>query len=476
MGLSFLPPQDAAMNFLTLTFLIFFPVTLLCRWLLPRLWQPVLLLLANAVFTLWAGPVPGLFLAAGILVSWGCGFGAARGKHRRLFPALTLVWCFGQLFVFKYLEPITGTGPGLAMPLGISFYSFTLVGYVLDVYRGKLAPERNLLRFAVFGSFFPSLLSGPINRAGDLLPQLRERGSFDSAAFKEGLWRFLTGAAKKLVVADLLGAVVDAVYADPLAFGGGMWLVTAALYSLQIFVDFSAYSDMAVGTARMLGVRLTENFRAPYLSRDVKTFWKRWHTSLTGWFRDYLYVPLGGSRRGTARTYLNVLIVFAVSGIWHGAGWAFLCWGLLNGLFQVIGGLTLPLRQRLRRALRIGEENRALLLWRGFLTFCLITVTWVFFRAASLPEALFALERIARIPLDGFGPLSALPGKRELLVGAAGLVCVLIGDIRIRRGTAGAPKGTWRYWLLCALVVAAALLLGRYGPGFDAKDFVYFRF
>lgn len=309
------------------------------------------------------------------------------------------------------------------------------------------------------------------------MPQIKTPRVFDAVCWKAGLWRFLKGAAKKLLVAGMLGGIIDTVYAAPEAYGGGIWLMTAIAYSLYIYVDFSSYSDMAIGAARMLGIRLAENFRAPYLSRDVKTFWKKWHISLTSWFREFLYFPLGGSRKGLWRGRLNVILVFAVSGIWHGAGWPFLIWGILNGLFQVVGSITLPVRQKLRQAAGIQPDNKALILWQGLVTFGLITVTWIFFRSGTLEDAIFVCKRILLIPRDGLGAFSLLLSVRKLLVLIPALGAIFAEDFLIAAGKTWAiERTTLRFWICCLAVLVVILVFGTYGPGFHAQDFVYFKF
>ena len=364
------------------------------------------------------------------------------------------------------------------LPIGISFYSFSLAGYLFDVYRGKYPAQRNFLRFAVYASFFPSILCGPINRARELLPQLEAPRLFRPEAVKAGLWRFLLGACKKLVVASLLAQYIDPIYAAPADFGSGAWILAAVAYSLYIYLDFSSYSDLAIGSAQVLGVRLMENFQAPYLSRSVKSFWKKWHISLTSWFREYLYIPLGGSRKGKGRTWVNILIVFTVSGLWHGAGYTFLFWGLLNGLYQVAEDILDRPRRALHRRLHIREDAWGLVLWQGLLTFALVTVAWVFFRAYSLPQALFILARMALVLRDGFGPAPGLLEGRELLVLAVGLLLCLWEDRRIQTGVPRLPfaQTRWRYWGSVAGMLFLLLLLGHYGTAFNAQDFIYFKF
>lgn len=477
------------MNFLTSTYFFLFALSAVGTYCLPRKAQNGLLLAANYIFYLWANPALGLLLAAATLVGYGCARAMEREQQRRLWLTLGVLCLFGALFVFKYLDffcqsflDLTGLGgsfqSGLVLPVGISFYSFSLAGYLFDVYRRRLPAERNLLHFAVFASLFPSILCGPINRAGDLLPQLKTPRCFDAAAVKGGVWRFLCGAAKKLVAASLLSDLIDPVWAGAGEFGSGSWLIAAGAYSLYIYLDFSAYSDMAIGSAQVLGLRLMENFTAPYLSRSVKSFWKKWHISLTSWFREYLYFPLGGSRKGKGRARLNVLIVFAVSGLWHGAGYTFLVWGLLNGIYQVLEDVTQDARHRLHRRLHIREDSRVLALVQGLLTFVLVSIAWVFFRAPSLEQALFALSQMALVVRDGFGPASGLLARRGIVLLGAALGLCLWEDVRIARNCSRMPfaQSRWRYWLSMAGMLFVLLLFGRYGPGFDAQDFVYFKF
>lgn len=476
------------MSFLTPTFLAFFSIVVFLYYILPKKTQNALLLCANCVFYLWAGPALGVWLLGAVLLSFFCALAVERGTRRRLWLSLGVLALFGTLFVFKYLNFTVQTVSALLrrpapspfelfLPVGISFYSFTLTGYLFDVYRNKCGAEHSFLRFAAFATFFPSILSGPINRTRDLLPQLERARRFDPEGFKAGLWRFLYGAGKKLVLANQLAGVIDPVYAVPEDYGSGAWLLVACLYSLYIYADFSAYSDMALGAARMLGLELTENFRAPYLSRSAKEFWKKWHISLTSWFRENLYFPLGGSRRGRVRTWVNILIVFAVSGLWHGAGLTFLLWGLLNGLYQVAGEWTLPARRRLRAALHIPEDAWYVAAFQGLFTFGMITAAWIFFRAGSLELAVFIVKRILLILRDGPGLIvfSQPPLKWNVLL--VSLALMVAEDILIvKKKRVPIERTVFPFWITAALLVSAMLLFGRYGPGFQGQNFVYFDF
>lgn len=477
------------MNFLTFTFLVFLPISILSYYLCPKKAQNAVLLAANYVFYLWGGPSLGVYLVISTLAGYLCARAIGRGSHRRLWLTVGILYLFGMLFVFKYLDfvcriflRLAGNGAdfglGLVLPIGISFYSFSLAGYLFDVYRGKTPAERNLLRFAAMASLFPCILSGPIQRARELLPQLSMARRFDPEQFKAGLWRFLCGAAKKLIVSSMLTEFIETVYAAPYDYGSGMWLLAAMAYSVYIYIDFAAYSDMAIGIARMLGLKLMENFRAPYLSRSVKQFWKKWHISLTSWLREYLYFPLGGSRGTKYRTWFNVLVVFAVSGLWHGAGFTFLIWGLLNGLYQVAGEVTLPARTRLRKRLHIGEDAWYVIAFQGVFTFGVITVAWIFFRAASLEQAVFILKRIALMLRDGLGPMQMLLSRRKLLVLFSAMALCVVEDVYISKGKTLFPieRTAFRFWIGAAVLASAIFLFGQYGPGFQAQDFVYFQF
>ena len=412
---------------------------------------------------------------------------AARWLGRdRLWTVLGLVCLLGTLFVCKYFSFFLGTLlPGFAdarmpLPPGLSFYCFGACAYLLDVQRGKLRAERSIVDLTAFIAFFPALLAGPVGRAREFLPQLKEPPAFDAARVRAGGMRFLQGLCKKLVAADSLGLLVDSAYADPSAVSGGAMLIAALAYSVQIYLDFSAYSDMAIGCAEMLGLHVTQNFRAPYLSRSVKAFWRKWHISLTDWFREYLYIPLGGSRKGRARTLLNVLIVFAVSGLWHGAAWTFVVWGALNGLYQIIGNITQPMRSAVRAHLRIPENGAFTAALQGIVTFLLLTVAWVFFRAESLTQAVYVMKHILLIVRDGFGLRSAamlLPRRRWLLLVPMMLLC-LWEDVSIAHGKrlpTERAKG-FAFWGTAAALLFAAALFGVYGSGIDAREFVYFRF
>ena len=476
------------MSFTSLKYVAFFLVAAGGWYLLPLRLRRYWLLAAGLAFYAFAGLRFLPFLLGAAIVAYAAARAAESGLcgKKRLWTAAGLILLLGALFVCKYMGFLFSliatrlTAPDLPLPPGLSFYTFGACAYLIDVQRGKLRAERSFVDVAAYLAFFPVLLAGPVGRAREFLPQLKTPPRFDGGRCRAGAMRFVRGACKKLIAADTLGQLVDNAYADPSAVSGGAMLLAALAYSLRIYWDFAAYSDMAIGCAEMLGFRVTENFRAPYLSRTVKEFWKKWHISLTDWFREYLYIPLGGSRKGSARTALNVLIVFAVSGLWHGAAWTFVLWGLLNGLFQVIGERTAPLRSRAREALRISEDGRLSAAVQGTVTFLLLTVAWIFFRAEDLPQAIYVLKHILLIVRDGFGfdSMAALLTRRQFLLLIPCLVFCVREDVLISRGVrlpADSAVG-FRYWGTLAALCFLLELFGIYGPGFDAGAFVYFRF
>ncbi len=477
------------MTFNSLSFVLFFSIFLTLYYLLPKKLQNPLLLLGNYVFYSFGGVTAVLLLLAGTVITYGCGraIEASFCRVRRLWLVIGEVYMLGLLFALKYLgffssllSALTGAQPldltGVLLPIGISFYTFSVSAYLFDVYRGKLAAERNILSYAIFVSFFPAILSGPVGKAREFLPQLQSSRRFQLLPLKEGLLRFVIGCVKKMALADRLGILVNTAYADTSAISGSLWILVAIAYSFQIYLDFSAYSDMALGVAKMLGFQLTENFRYPYNSRTVKEFWKKWHISLTSWFREYLYFPLGGSHVPTWRCYMNILIVFAVSGLWHGAAMQFIVWGLLNGIYQVAGELTSPLRKK-----AMGSHSRLVALWQTLCTFALIAVSWVFFRATSVSEALFILKRILLFYRTDLGTSSLLAlgaNTRDLIFLAVLLLGYFIPGFINKAGALQKklPSTTVAYWLTIGVLLLILSLFGVYGVGFDPQDFVYFSF
>lgn len=382
------------MAFTTPAFLIFFALAACGYFALPKKLQNPFLLLCSLVFYAWALPA---YLAV-VLGTAGIGYFAAffiksapSQKSAKARLALSISALAAILFVFKYFNFFSGfiaslTGGeaaslSLAQPLGISFYTLQLIGYLVDVYRGD-EPERNFIAFALFTSFFPYVISGPVGRSRELLPQFKAEHRFEYSRASGGLQRFLWGAFKKVVIADGLGVIVNGIYGDLSLYTGAASLAAVAFYAVQIYCDFSGYTDMALGAAGFLGFDLRENFCAPYGAAGITDFWSRWHMSLTSWLRDYVYIPLGGNRKGFTRKLLNILIVFAISGLWHGVGFTFIVWGLWHALFRILDEL-------LSRALgeRFSKPRGAFRVLRVIVSDVIVALGWVLFRAPSFADA-----------------------------------------------------------------------------------------
>ena len=434
---------------------------MLARWT-KRPWvRNGLLLLFSLAFYAWGEPTYVFLMLGAILANYLLAF---RVRESRLVFVCAVALDLGMLAVFKYLDLLISAANGLfrlnlpgahlALPIGISFYTFQILSYVIDVRRGDVPPARNLVDFAAYVSMFPQLIAGPIVRYVDVAADLRRlNGDISTAA--AGARRFCMGLAKKVLLANTLASAADTAFGmtGSLNFGGA-WAGLIA-YALQIYFDFSGYSDMAIGLGKMLGFSFPENFRYPYVSLSVKEFWRRWHLSLSTWFRDYLYIPLGGSRRGKGRTLLNLLIVFALCGLWHGANWTFLLWGLWHGLFLCLERLSF-----------MKKLQEALPKWvRWCYTALVALLGWVLFRADNLGMALQYAGNLFSLEGVWISEVLTVQSGAALL---AGIVCCL----PLPRPRQNALTETVYTLIALALLAACALCLagGTYNP------FIYFRF
>lgn len=483
------------MLFTSLTFFLFLAATLVLFALAPQRLRWLLLLAASLVFYASFGAANLGFLFAVVAVAWAAGRLIASGPPatRRAALAAGLLLILGALAALKFYDFVAGeieaalAGQpflpriGIAAPVGFSFYAFMAAAYLIDVHRGACAGEKDAGRLALYVAWFPKILAGPIERAGPFLAQVPARLRLDPVLAVAGLQLIVWGLFKKVVIADNLAPVVDgafriAPYAAPMEL-----LIAVYFFAFQIYCDFSGYSDIAVGLSLLFGIRLMENFRRPYLAVTTAEFWSsRWHVSLGHWFRDYLYIPLGGGKAGLPRRYLNVMAVFVVSGLWHaglgyGVGWTFLVWGALNGAYQWAGLATRGLWRRLGAMLPRVAASAWLRALRILLTFHLILVSWIFFRADTVEQALVVIRRIwAALPgLPALVPL--YPFTADHALGAA-LIALLIAvealDERrpIRDRLAAAPVVLrWSAWYAG---IFALVLLGRWQAG----GFIYMQF
>ena len=413
-------------------------------------------------------------------------------KTRRRLLHLSLAVNLGALGVFKYygffvqsfldLANALGWHPhpatlAFVLPVGISFYTFQTLTYTIDIYRGELEPTDDFIGFAAFVAFFPQLVAGPIERAGRLLPQIISTPKFDMAQARDGAMLILWGLFKKVLIADRISVYVDTVYASPQAFNPLQCAIATLMFSFQIYMDFSGYSDIARGLAKMLGIELVLNFRSPYFATSLRDFWHRWHISLSTWFRDYVYIPLGGSRNGEGATNRNLLLTFLLSGLWHGANYTFVFWGLLHGVGVVLDPMT---RLEKSRGKLNWREHRFLVGLGWLWTFVLVNFAWTFFRADTIGDAWIVLQKIAQLPLR----LLTSPGSEQILAGLSRTEfvysCYLLliataldfvsrkHDVNVRFG----KHPTAVRWVLSWGLIVHLLLLA---PS-DTGSFIYFQF
>ena len=497
------------MAFNSFQFIIFFPVVTVLYYLIPKKIRYIWLLVCSYYFYMSWNAMYALLLLYSTLVTYVFGLlignigkkdGKAAGFGKGVFLFLCVVLNLAVLFFFKYYNFVFDTinqilsfrSAGqlvvprfdVILPVGISFYTFQALGYTIDVYRGDTYAEKNFFRYALFVSFFPQLVAGPIERSKSLLKQLAIPQKFQFVNFREGVLLMIWGYFLKMVIADRISIFVDTVYGNYKTYTGWYLIVATMLFAVQIYCDFGGYSIIAMGAAKILGIHLMDNFNAPYLSRSCAELWRRWHISLSTWFRDYLYIPLGGSRRGVFFKYLNQMIVFLVSGLWHGAALTYVIWGFLNGLYQVLGAILKPFRSLVVRVLPINTESLSHRLLQTFITFSLMDFSWIFFRADSLESAVNIIGSVfsARnywILFDGSLYTCGLNRQNFNLL----LLCIallLIADICKYNGIVLRDEicrqDCWLRWIIISFSIGAVLLFGIWGPVYDEASFIYFQF
>lgn len=481
------------MTYTSYAFVIFTVITTGIYYAVDKKWQWMILLLFSIIFYTCSGPVFLIYLLTLTLFTW---YGAGKigeGKAGRTAILAVLVFMnIGVLFLLKwsgmglaFINRICGTDLGwrFVLPMGISFFTFQNVSYLVDVYRGKIPAERNFWHYLLYASYFPYIVSGPVNRYEKMGAQFFSGHTFDRDAFYQGVFRILWGYIKKMVIADRAAIFVDEVFGHYYMYRGMFIVFAVLLFSLQLYMDFSGCMDIVLGVSKLFGIEMAENFRAPYGAVTVAEFWRRWHISLTSWFRDYLYIPLGGNRRGAARRYLNIMIVFLFCGMWHGAGITFLIWGFLNGAYQVVGSMTARLRERLCYAVGLDEHSHGAMLRKKLTTAVLIESTWLFFRADGLKEAFAMLRRM----FTGWNPWILSDGTLYqagldqldfliLLVGVMGVGWVS----RMAENKDLHQIFCSQSWLCRMLIILGALvawyLFGIYGPVLNPVDFLYYNF
>lgn len=491
-------------------FLIFFPLVVLMFYIVPRKWRTIWLLAASYYFYMGWNPKYAAIILLCTVVTWlgGRWMSAVseNGRAGRPYQKLILLGCcavtLGILCFFKYArfiwDSVAALAGGLQMtmgemplrivlPVGISFYTFQALSYVIDVYRNQVPVQKSFLKYALFVSFFPQLVAGPIERSDHLLAQVEqiEEMSFQTRRIVNGLIYMQYGFFLKLVLADNLAVYVDHIFERYFFYGSVELFLAAVGFAFQIYCDFSSYSAIAIGAAMVMGFELMENFHAPYFASSIQEFWRRWHISLSSWFRDYVYIPLGGSHCSKRKYYLNLFLTFLVSGLWHGANWTFILWGVIHGLYQIIGGMLRPLKARLYPCLGIKMDSVSYHMGKILSTFLLTTFAWIFFRADSVRTAFLYIYNLFTkwnfwVLTDGSLKNTGFYNGVEWMVVLSGLIVLMCVDFilhkrNIRIDAFLEAQGNFFRMLVVGLLFLSTLIFGNYG-GYEANAFIYFQF
>ena len=487
------------MLFNSIDFLLFFPIVVILYFILPKRIRQYWLLLSSYYFYMSWNAKYAVLILFSTIVTYLSGLVIEKIGRKKWIVAGSIIANLSMLFYFKYTnfslsiiqQTLAKFGVVLnipefdiILPVGISFFTFQALSYTIDVYRGDIEAEHNFFRYALFVSFFPQLVAGPIEKSKNLLKQLKEESVFDFDRFRNGILMMIWGFFLKIVIADRIAVYVDCVYGDPYTYAGWYIVIASALFAIQIYCDFYGYSSIAKGAACVLGIDLTENFDAPYISSSVSEFWRRWHISLMVWFKDYLYIPLGGNKKGKIRKYVNEMIVFLLSGLWHGASLAFVVWGGLNGLYQVIGEALEPTRKKVLEVLHIHRDKGGYKLLRVISTFVLVDFAWIFFRAGRLTDAMTIVKQMISVRnpwifYDGTIYDCGLDARNFWLA----IICIgilIVADICKYKGIelrriVLAQDYLFR-WVAIALFILLISIFGLWGAEYNAANFIYFQF
>lgn len=480
-------------------FLIFFPIVTLIYFILPKKIRQYWLLIASWYFYMcWnAGYI--VLILYSTVITYISGLLIEKNRlNKKIIVAGSFILNLAVLFYFKYFNfgigllakllayaHISVNVPqfDIILPVGISFFTFQALSYTVDVYRGEIYAERNFFKYALFVSFFPQLVAGPIERSKNLMKQICEPKSFDFDRTRDGVLLMLWGYFLKVVLADRIAIFVDTVYGDVNTYSGYYIMLATILFAFQIYCDFAGYSIIAMGTAKVLGIQLMDNFESPYLATSVTGFWRHWHISLTSWFRDYLYIPLGGNKKGKFRKYANEMIVFFASGLWHGASISFVIWGGLNGLYQVVGEILQPLKNKLVDMLHIDRRSIGHKLICTIFTFILVDFAWIFFRADSAVASFNIIKMLTVnnpwVLFDGSIYECGLDQKNYWLMICGILLLLIVDFLKSRKIVIReiiAKQHIVLRWLVIDIAIIVLLIFGIWGSTYDAANFIYFQF
>jgi D-alanyl-lipoteichoic acid acyltransferase DltB (MBOAT superfamily) len=488
------------MLFNSLDFLLFFIIVVVIYFFLPNKYRWLLLLIASFYFYASINIEYTVLLIISILSIYIASLQIEKTSNIKI-KKFYLINCIflnlGMLILFKYFNFFSQNFSYLGkqlnlsieiahldflLPIGISFYVFMAISYIVDVYQNKTKAEKNLGIVALYLSFFPHLVAGPIMRANELIPQFYKTYEFEVMRVSDGLKLILWGLFKKVVIADRLALYVDVVYATPTNFDGFSFIIATFFFAIQIYCDFSGYCDIAIGCAQILGYNLSDNFNRPYSSKSIIDFWRRWHISLYTWLRDYIYIPLGGSRVSKPRYFINILAVFLISGLWHGANWTYIVWGLILGIFVIITIITMPISVFLSQ--RFCKFEKLCEVISIIVTFCMVSFAWIFFRSNSIKDALFIISQIISSLFMGLTSISSLKSiyssifllgtKWFAITGFLLLVLAVIHYIQPHEGIRHMFRDRSAYFRIffCYFLIMLILFAGELVP----RTFIYFQF
>lgn len=491
------------MLFNSYSFMIFFPIVLAIYFVIPKKARYMWLLLASYYFYMGWNVKYAALIAFSTIITYVCGRLLGKTQHKKWVIGGCIGINLAILFFFKYFDFFMGsinqvlakvgvsllqTGFDIILPVGISFYTFQALGYIIDVYRGDIEPEKNFFRYALFVSFFPQLVAGPIERSKNLLKQVdhvEEIRLWNYKRIADGLTLMLWGYFLKMVIADRVAILVDTVYNQYWMYGSIEIILATFLFGVQIYCDFASYSQIAIGAAKVMGFELMENFNAPYLANSVKDFWRRWHISLSSWFKDYLYIPLGGNRCSRIKKYRNLMITFLVSGLWHGANWTFVIWGGLHGIYQIIGDVLRPVKEKLNQKLAVKTESFSYKFGQIAITYILVSFTWLFFRAESVTAA-FDMIRSMFVKFNpwvlfdqSLYTLGLNVTEVHILLVAL-VILILVDGVRFFKAQTIEKflneQCLYFRWGIIFFLIFYIFIFGSYGIGYSAQQFIYFQF
>lgn len=500
------------MLFNSIDFLLFFPIVLIVYFLVPIKIRKYILLIASYYFYMCWNPKYVVLIMISTISTWFFAIliervkeGGKKLSHSKIILIVAISVNLSLLGFFKYYSFVFNTFSSIIshfnisikassfdiiLPVGISFYTFQALSYVIDVYRGDITAERNILQYALFVSFFPQLVAGPIEKSSNLLKQIQindREVRFDTKRVVSGMKLMLFGYFLKMVIADRVAIYVNSVFENYNMYNSSILIVASIFFAFQIYCDFNSYSLIAKGSARILGYELMDNFDAPYFSQSVSEFWRRWHISLNRWFVDYLYIPLGGGRVKYWKGFLNILIVFSLSGLWHGASWTYVLWGIINGFYLIVERITSPLMEKINEMLHTKKESFSYYLLRTIKTFVLVDVAWIFFRATTISDAINIIKRIF-LRWDPWSFNGNINNLLPIGVDAYEMrlsffyiaILFIIDAIKYYKNESLerflSKQCLWFEWGAYLFLLLSILVFGVYGSNFQSVEFLYFQF